>query len=47
MDILLDYTFEKTKPITESRPTSKEREEERVLEIMSNTDTIRAKPAPF
>jgi len=37
----------KTKPIPESRPSPKEREEERVLEIISNPDTIRAEPEPF
>jgi len=37
----------KTKPILESRPTSKVWEAERGLEIISNPDTIRAKPEPF
>jgi len=37
----------KTKPISGSRPTLKEREEERRLEIISNPDTIRAGPEPF
>ena len=37
----------KTKPISGSRPISKEREAERVLEIISNPDTIRAEPELF
>ena len=28
-------------------PTPKERKEERILEIISNPDTIRAEPKPF
>jgi hypothetical protein len=45
--ILMDHGNKKTKPILEPRPTPKEREEERVLEFISNPDTIRAKPEPF
>jgi len=36
-----------SKPISVSRPTPKEREDERGLEIISNPDTIRAEPKPF
>ena len=47
MEILMGQSNEKTKPILESRPTSKDLEAERVLEIISNPDTIRAEPELF